>query len=958
MLSKISYRIVCLGMGGLLFVASATLTPEAASEEIGHCVLKPTVSLEPDANGVYTTTLACADTDADDGEPDYTFVPIYNHADDNNAMITNNNDPNHLEMTIQSGLVLVGDNVDVKASEHHHGVISLFGQGDMALTIEQEALVKVNNELDNRLNTLTPRVLAWNDNYGVRLESTGGDVTVTLEGTIILNVKYLNGDEIVSPTTDKNLKWSEYGSNGSAIIAVIRDFTNTATGEEDDDYDVLVELGKNAEITHAEDSAGGNGIYADQNSEAGSITINLAAESLIDVSAEGGRGVNAWILRASECPDEDNPCTPRQTGNIVINAHGTIKAAVKRKVPNPLQGTGISAFMGVAGSEALGQIAITSSGTIDTVQGAGIYAAVASAANEKTHIIDLKGGTVTTKGNSAVVAASSATGAKYTIKVADGAEVIAYADAGPNGITAAQLKSCIHEMRVGCRYVIGTTYYIDKDDGKEKTQAPLFPPSWHEIDTDDNGKVDTVIPIINGIRIIRGAARADGVIDRVEIDGTVRVVGGTLNPDTGSGAAVYLSHGGLVAIGATGSVSADSGTAILVGAPVDLEGEMASDLAVDITLGNGRIQDRVSGKITNPGKTVIRLRIANDDDYKTLVLGQPFVHGLRDIVATKTDNSITISDLIAPRAQVYEAIPSVILAINGLNSFGSRIDGRQNSGAAATGPVGQTGDLWFHANFGGGKRTAENSTYGSLSEKNANTGYHFSHNGFAAGFDVPLEDGLVVGVSLHHKRVSAEIKNNPGAIKISGTGFGVSGTFVGDGYYFDAQAAATRYKADLTAGANTAIASSVSGSGQALGIEAGMRFNVDNATLLPRVGLEHSTASLDNFAAAAAAGGNRFSMGKAAVTSGRIGIRVESVGLTDGQLYASLDVENDFSKSGHLVQVDEMSFHMENKPTRVRLGAGGSMHWDEGRSSLHGSIGYSAGDGDAYSAGFGMKFAF
>ena len=710
-------------------------------------------------------------------------------------------------------------------------------------------------------------------------------------------------------------------------------------------------------VRHEAGSAGGNGIYADQTSEDGSITINLAAGSLIDVSAEGGRGISAWIYRRGECPEGGDACSLQQTGDIMINAHGTIKAAVKRKVLNPLQGVGISAFMGLAGSEAKGRIAIISSGSIDTVQGAAIYAAVASPANKELHLIDVKGGTVITKGNSAIVAASSATGAKFTIKVADGAAVTAHAEAGANGITAEQLNSCIAETLVGCRYILGTTYLI-AEDGTELTLAPSFPPSWHEIDTDDNGKVDTVDPIINGIRIIRGAARADGVIDRVEINGTVRVVGGTLDANTGSGAAVYLSHGGVVAIGATGSVSADSGTAIFVGAPVDLEGEVASDLAVDITLGNGRIQDRVSGKITNPGNTVIRLRTTGDDEYKTLALGQPFSFGLRDIIATKTDNSITISDLISPRAQIYEAIPSVILNINGLSSYGSRMDERQNSGAAANGAVDQTGDLWFHADFGGGKRTAEKSTYGSLSEKNANTGYDFSRNGFAAGIDVPLEDGLIVGVSLHHKRVSAEIKNNAGSIKMSGTGFGVSGTFVGDGYYFDAQAAATRYKADLTAGANTAIASSVSGSGQALGIEAGMSFNVENATLLPRVGLEHSTASLDNFAATAAAGGSRFSMGKAAVTSGRIGIRAESVDLADGQLYASLDVENDFSRSGHLVHVDEMSFHMENKPTRVILGAGGSVHWDEGRSSLHGSIGYTTGDGDAYSAGFGMKFAF
>ena len=229
-------------MGGLLFVASATLTPEAASAQIGPCILTPEVSAQPDENGVYTTTLTCADTEADDGEPDYTFVPVYQHSSNKDATIENNENTNHLEMTIQSGLVLVGDVVDGTASEHHLGVISLFrGLGDMALTIEENALIKVNNELDPPIPPFDQR--PWNDNYGVRLSSWGGAVTIKLDGTIILNVKLLDGDEIVSQTTDENLKWSDYGSNGNAITAVTRDLTNTGDGEEDDDYAILVELG-------------------------------------------------------------------------------------------------------------------------------------------------------------------------------------------------------------------------------------------------------------------------------------------------------------------------------------------------------------------------------------------------------------------------------------------------------------------------------------------------------------------------------------------------------------------------------------------------------------------------------------------------------------------------------------------------------------------------------------------
>ena len=332
------------------------------------------------------------------------------------------------------------------------------------------------------------------------------------------------------------------------------------TDNDRNDNDILIELGATGVIRNVAGSIGGNGIYADQRTEAGGITIDLAKGSLIDVSAEGGRGLNAWLLRTGECKGSDPDltddemvlCDPLQTGDIVIGAHGTIRAAVKRKVGNPLQGSGISAYMGVATSEAMGRVRIVSSGTIETVQGPGIDARISSPANAQVddpdtaaiegHLIDVTGGRIVAKGSSAIGATIAGADAAWTIRVAEGATVRAEGRAGPGAITKAMLESCVLEMRrVGCRYTDGA----GTPDGVGKSAW-----WWDVVDTDGNDLFDRVVPSVYGIVVLRGEKPSDGVTDRVLIDGTVEVVEG--DPVTADesdeelgyndGHGVYLSH--------------------------------------------------------------------------------------------------------------------------------------------------------------------------------------------------------------------------------------------------------------------------------------------------------------------------------------------------------------------------------------------------------------------------------
>ena len=634
------------------FVAAVALSPWGeARAQVAHCTPTQTVSSAPDADGVYTTTLACADTDPDAGEADYTYVPQYDqHASWNrDTTITNNERGNRLKMTIQNGLVLVGDLDDDAPSGHDLGVVRLRGENDVALVIEEGAIIDVKNELwALRLETWG-WYRWWNDNYGVNLWSytkteypdsanaLGGDVTIRLDGEIKLDQSYLGArvsldgsviqgpDDIISAATDAKLTWGEYGSNGSAIVAIAADNDNDRN-----DNDILVELGATGVIRNMAGSIGGNGIYADQRTEAGGITIDLAKGSLIDVSAEGGRGLNAWLYRTGECKGSDPDltddemvlCDPRQTGDIVIGAHGTIRAAVKRKVGNPLQGSAISAYMGIGtSSEAMGRIRIVSSGTIETVQGPGIDARIISRANAQVddpdtaaiegHLIDVTGGRIVAKGSSAIGATTAGGAAAWTIRVAEGATVRAEGRAGPGAITKAMLEDCVLETRrVGCRYTDGA----GAPDGTGRTAW-----WWDPVDTDGNDLFDRVVPSVYGIAVLRGEKPSDGVTDRVLIDGTVEVVEG--DPATADesdeelgyndGHGVYLSHGGTVVVGATGrlSVSTESGAAIVSGLePPDEPGE-------DYEPGTGHLDVTVAGSVTGD------IRVLDDGDLTAMISG-------------------------------------------------------------------------------------------------------------------------------------------------------------------------------------------------------------------------------------------------------------------------------------------------------------------------------------------------
>ena len=323
---------------GILFLAAPAvfallLSPGEARAQASACAPTQTVSAEPDANGLYTTTLSCADTSAAAGAADYRHLHYYQSSSPGGSILTrdgsipNNNWNNHVTLTIGSGVVFTaGGHADMRFLDVD-AAVGLSTGGDKTVVVEEGAVINLEQTPEywtpsdpNRPTANAQYDPAWYEEWrdglarlaGIHVgaQVTQGDVTVRHHGVININVE-LRGTYAGPPNT--------YGAiDGSAIRTFITDWDDSASRA---DRDILVELGPTGVIRHVEGTAGLSGIYAANYSEEGDVTINLAEGSLIDVSHAGGSGVWTWTLPSS------GYASGELAGDTTINAHGVIRAS-------------------------------------------------------------------------------------------------------------------------------------------------------------------------------------------------------------------------------------------------------------------------------------------------------------------------------------------------------------------------------------------------------------------------------------------------------------------------------------------------------------------------------------------------------------------------------------------------------------------------------------------------------
>ena len=421
------------------------------------------------------------------------------------------------------------------------------------------------------------------------------------------------------------------------------------------------------------------------------------------------------------------------------------------------------------------------------------------------------------------------------------------------------------------------------------------------------------------------------------------VTGGAGPEGAPAPAAVHLTGGGSVTVGLTGRVRAGGAMSAIRGdnAPTAVIVHSEST-GSDLTQEEAR-EDlaRVEGGIV--GDAVEEVTIAEVRDGATtgtkwdLPIGED-----GEVVLDDLPRATFSCDLAADgRCRLYEALPSVLLAMNGLPSYGERL-------AAARSETGG----WARVETSRGEWQADDST---------RTGVAYDHDrsGVRAGVDLAVGGNAMLGVSVHGLQGEAEMTQNGGKVELSGMGVGVSATTMAGGVYIDAQAQATWLDVEMTSSTGAKLKDGVGGEGYGLALEAGRSVALNESlSLTPLVGLAWSRVSLDDFTDDVSSAA-RVSMGDADSLVGRLGLAVAADTGGGLRLFGSLDAMEEFSEETE-ARVSGAQLKASSETTSVRLGLGGVHSWGEGRYAVQGSASYTAGGGDnsAFGGGLSLSMSF
>ncbi len=303
------------------------------------------------------------------------------------------------------------------------------------------------------------------------------------------------------------------------------------------------------------------------------------------------------------------------------------------------------------------------------------------------------------------------------------------------------------------------------------------------------------------------------------------------------------------------------------------------------------------------------------------------------------------------RCELYEALPSVLLTMNGMLSYAERSSAARDANGG-----------WARVEGARGKWEAKkaSSTTGRLS-------YDHRRGGVRAGVDLGAGEHGRVGVSAHLLNGKAE-RAGVGDVEVDGMGAGASATWRWGEWYADAQAGATWYEVGVDHRESGVLVKEADGLGYAMEVEAGRGMAMGGGLVVtPRVGLAWSKVGMDDFTFTSKVGTQEtVSVEDAHSARGRLGVLVEAeagMGERSGRLFGSLDVEQEFSDETRVdvgaTSLTENVLKTEVRSTTVRLGVGGVLGLGEDLV-LRGTAGYeTSGSGTSgYGGGLELNLRF
>ena len=279
-------------------------------------------------------------------------------------------------------------------------------------------------------------------------------------------------------------------------------------------------------------------------------------------------------------------------------------------------------------------------------------------------------------------------------------------------------------------------------------------------------------------------------------------------------------------------------------------------------------------------------------------------------------------DRYAPRAAAYEALPSVLMRMDG--------EGGAGAGAALRRPG---SPLWARLSGGEGAHEPHVASTGGR--------YRFDRNAAEIGLDYLLGDGLRASVGARSVRGEARIAMPAGRALVEAEGYGLSGrlAWLGEeGAYGSGRLSLTRFTADLSSGARGQLVTGATGLAQSLDLESGQRFALEGGRwLTARAWLGSAGVSIDDFTDAL---GSRVTVEKAERTTLGLGATVGSTVWSQGEaeslvLTGGLGMERTLSEESAVTVAGER-LTSEGAEPRLLFDLGGS--WQSAGLSLDAAL--------------------
>ena len=478
----------------------------------------------------------------------------------------------------------------------------------------------------------------------------------------------------------------------------------------------------------------------------------------------------------------------------------------------------------------------------------------------------------------------------------------------------------------------------------------------------------------HGVQI--GRLNADGEAERaagVDADGyrrqTVRV-NGSVWGGSGEAAGVFLAGGGRVYIGPDGSVGADSGIAIHAAGvtpklylDMKLGGRQVTDVIKNdwiindggettIVVNDILLHDGVTGATTNMAangawnvtmraESVVADRDFSADDFVETPSGSTNSHVIPEPRATPP---LVFTEVYAPRAALYEALPGFLLHLNG------------GGGLAKERLRSPDSPVRFRLSGSTGSHAPDHATVGSE--------FDFNHLTAQVGLDVAISENLTSLISLHQVTGSADVSAPTGGGEIETKGIGASLEVFwrsANGYYANGGFSLTDYDMDITSGDRSVgiLEIDAAARGNSLAIETGRRLRLnEKMTLTPRAWLARSGVSMDKFTDAV---NSRVSFTDAEGFTGGVGVTAETARSWEGgasSLRGWLEIEQTLSSAGTLADVSGEKLESESSKPRLLLSLGGDYRMD--RFSVGGeiSVGDLSSDDTQYAGQLYFKMQF